>query len=170
MHMALAGSTRQAVRTVCATVLVLSCLAAVPATAERALIRPRIANADNGHSFVWDAAQGQVLAEVSSISYRNGEWDRVSFMTGLRRRSPGLTPRLRVRFYLHLQTATAVRYAGNFVLKLQRNGKTVLVKRLHRDLTLRPEAGHRAAIVRFGIDPLSGSYDIIGKFVADRSR
>jgi hypothetical protein len=169
--MSLAGSRgKRFVQAVCATVLAVSCLGAVPATAERALIRPRVANADNGHSFVWDAAARQVLVEASSVTYKNGEGDRVSFMTDLRQRSPGLSPPLRVRFYLRLQTPTAVRYDGDFVLKLQRNGKSDLVKRLHRDLTLRPQAGDRSAVVRFGIDPSSGSYDIIGRFVADRSR
>jgi hypothetical protein len=164
--MKLARSTRL-VTTLSAAAVALSCVGALPANAERSPLRLRRDVADNGFSINYDAVQGRVVDAASSIVMRAGETDRVDFTMAIGEAGEGSG--LAGGFRLRLSSSRAVRYEGDFIMKLKRDGKTVAVRKTHRNVTLRPNPGERLLTVDFRMDapPKSGNYDLVGKFLAD---
>lgn len=162
--MKLLGSTRFATA-LCVAALV--CLAALPANAERSALRLKRDVADNGFSINYDGDRAKVVDVASSTVLRAGETDRVDFTMAIGDAASGSG--LAGGFRLRLSSPRAVRYDGHFIMKLKRDGKTVATRSVHRDVTLRPNPGERLETVDFRMEApdQSGSYDLVGRFVAD---
>ena len=166
--MTIAGSTQTKLASaLCAAAIAGTCLTIAPAGAEGGPLHPKREQSDNGFAFEFDAEKRDMPTVLSSTSYRNGERDLVAFFTavGVRRASDG--PPLRATFDLRLQAPRAVAYDGYFILKLKDDGKTVRVRRQHRNVVLRPEPGKRDLSLTFKLGAPSGFYEVVGKYVAD---
>ena len=121
---------------------------------------------DNGFSFSYDAAQGEITDAASSI--RIDRTDPVSFVINIRENpnSDEVGRRLRARMSVALNKGHgARRYEGNFWFEIVDGAGTVVYSAARpRELVLRPKPQRRSDVMRFNFDLPSGSYSAAGFF------
>lgn len=120
---------------------------------------------DNGYSFTYDAAEGEIVDAASSIRFDRR--DPVSFIIYVREnpKSEVVGERLRTRLSVGLNKDRVVRYDGTFSFEITDSAGTVV----HTDsrdmkIVLRPKAGERKGSLSFVFDLPSGSYSASGSF------
>ena len=125
---------------------------------------------DNGYSFTYDAAEGEIVSAASSIRFDRR--DPVSFVIYVRRntKSDTVGERLRTRLSVAVNKDRVVRYDGTFSFEITDPAGTV-VYGASRELkvVLRPKPGQRKKSLSFVFDLPSGDYNATGFFEGDES-
>lgn len=120
---------------------------------------------DNGYSFTYDAAEGEIGDAASSIRFDRR--DPVSFIIYVRenQHSDEVGKRLRTQLSVALTKDHAVRYDGTFWFEITDPAGTIIYsdsRELH--VVLRPKPGKRKESFSFAFDLPSGSYNAAGFF------
>lgn len=141
--------------------------ALTPSPASAAPLEVERDRTDNGYSFTYDAATGEMPQAASSVRFDSR--DRVSFVIYVRdnTKSDVVGERLRTVLSLALKKDRVVRYRGTFWFEItDAAGSVVYRDEVARKIVLRPRPGSRKAWMGFVFDLPSGSYNAAGYFEA----
>lgn len=153
-----------AVRSLAAILLALL-VAGAPVAAAAAPLVVESDRTDNGFSFTYDAAEGEMVDAASSIRF--DKRDPVSFVINIHQNPKSDQPgeRLRTRLSVGLNKDRVVRYKGTFWFEVtDAAGSIVYSDSRERKIVLRPRPGSRRSVMWFTFDVPSGSYDAAGYF------